>query len=195
METILREFEKLEHLQVFLHYLRVVPKEVDKRWINLQAYMQKVTGAFYQLDKLQALGENLECYLDIVQDKTFMFSDQYLQAELIDFQKSKPSSIKEPPSARNIAFTFLPKETDCCGKKLSPKPLQTCTYFRYGQPGVLASLYRSVCATCHSKFYPSYYEDKEENRFYYDPADQDVIVFTLETAIEKKLLHALDIDL
>ncbi len=180
---------------MFLHYLRVVPKEVDKRWINLQAYMQKVTGAFYQVDKLQALGENLECYLDIVQDKTFMFTDQYLQSELINFQRDKPSSVKEKPSAKNVAFTFLPRQSECCREKLSPKPLQTCTYFRYGEPGVLGSVYRSVCANCKSKYFPSYYEDPEENRFYYDPADQDVLVFTLETAIQTKLLHALDVDL
>ena len=124
-----------------------------------------------------------------------MFTDQYLQSELINFQKDKPPSMKEQPSAKNVAFTFLPRQSECCEKRLCPKSLQTCTYFRYGEPGVLGSVYRSVCAICESKYYPSFYEDPEGNRFYYDPADQDVLVFTLETAIETKLLHALDIDL
>ncbi len=195
MEALLQSFEKLEHLQVFLHYLKNVPKQVDKRWINLQAYMQKVTGAFYQVDKLQALAENIECYLEIVQDKTFMFSDQYLQKELVNFQNSKPFSVRDNPSAKNVAFTFLPKQTDCCGKKLTPKPVHSCTYFRYGEPGVLGSVYCSLCENCELKYFPSYLEDSKGNRFYYNPADQAAIVFTLETAIETKLLHALDIDL
>ena len=195
METIFHGFEKLEHLQVFLHYLRTVPKQVAKRWINLQAYMEKVTGFFYHVDKLQALAQNIECYLDLVGNKTLTFSDHYLQEELTNFQMSKPSSIKELPSAKKLAYTFLPRQTECCERKLFPKSFHSCTYFRYGEPGVLGSVYRSVCVTCNSTYYPSYYEDAGSNRYCYDPADQDVIVFTSETAIETKLLHALDVDL
>ena len=194
MDQILQDFEKLEHVQVFLYFLRTVPKQVHNRWINLQGFLEKVTGTRYQVAKLQALGENLECYLDIVGDNTFMLSEQYLQNELVNFQKETPPT-KGHPSSKNIAFTFLPRETKCCLNKLSPKSFNSCTYFRYGEPGVLGSVYRSVCSICKSEYYPSYYVDSNENRFYYDPADQDVIVFTSETAIETKLLHALDIDL
>ncbi len=51
--------------------------------------------------------------------------------------------------------------------------VRNSTYFQYGEPGVLGSVYRSLCPSCRCTYFPSFYEDENGNRFYYDPKELD----------------------
>ncbi len=174
---IFTEFRKLEHVIVFLYYLRVVPRQTVNRFLHLAGFMQYVTGADYRETQL----------LPTMEDNTLQLEDEVLHHKLLGYGASNDKKEK-------VAFVFMPQRDTCCGKALKAKRWHSTVLFRYGLPTVDAVQYVSECRQCSAKYYMSHY-DTATGRHYHNTQGVKYISFTPHTVMETKLLRALDIDM
>ena len=163
--------------------------------------IQKVSRDFGNVDCKNFIKEfmNLSCTVNEIENffgKVEIYSDLFPSDFINQFDKIT-ASIKE--KFINPIDTFIPSYSICCvcnSNLSSAKLTKHQAHAYYYTNSNICSIISLQCKKCQTFHYPSYYEDRQNNKCFYDEIlNGRTVHFTNETIFDIKLLKSVTYDL